>query len=196
MWDRSRGPASALPSHASTYKLMMAVLKSSTRNTRTYRTRTKALAFAFACLLTASCRHNPPEPIALREQTAVEAVENLAKYAAWLRSRTGAELNQEQARLEAMPESSERSVRLALLHAVRPDPALFAVNEELQKQAAALQAQLAAETQQRQTLESDLALSRQQQETERIEREKLERKLRALKTLEAQIKDRDEAISN
>lgn len=105
------------------------------------------------------------------------------------------ELGDERARLEALPDSAERNLRLTLLNALRSDSGVYAENERLNQLSAELGSRLADQEQQRHALVAELEAARQQLEMERNERERLEKQLKALKSLEAKIKDRDKANS-
>jgi hypothetical protein len=160
-------------------------------------------------------------------------IADFAQYARWLAQQPDAELQTEFGRLQALPQSPNRDLRLALLHGQRSsmayDPQLAASllielatnepessahaqlaqilttgqpapnacqdNDRLNRLSTDLAAQLVEEQQDRQEAQTQLQTARTELETERAERSRLEKQLKALKSLEAQIKGRDNTTS-
>lgn len=125
-------------------------------------------------------------------KSAAEVLSSLAEYSLWLDQQGPEVLATEREQLQAQPASAERDLKLALLNGRRS----AADSARLDIQAHDLQAQLEEAIRQRTDLEARLDAQGNQLETERTERARLERQLRALKSLEEQIKDRDEANSH
>ena len=159
-------------------------------------------------------------------------VSSLSEYVSWLTRQGAPELEAERGRLQSLPDSADRNLRLALLYGTRgsaafnprlasqlfievaagepqgsvysqlaqllfasqPDPATYEETERLSALSDGLTAQLNEEHTHSQGLEAQLGMARKDLETERSERARLENQLKALKSLEAQIKGRDEAV--
>jgi hypothetical protein len=200
-----------------------------------YRRLLGRLAAIGCILLLAACAGAQKRGESLRAQkTAAEALASLSDYTQWLGGQAEAERSAERDRLEALPESAERNLRLALLFGQRnsvlydPDRSTSLLmqmtsaestatidrqlaellvsmqphpnysckdSERLSKLSSELAAQLVEEERQRLDLTGRLDATHQQLETEHNERERLEKQLQALKSLEATIKGRDDASS-
>jgi hypothetical protein len=185
-----------------------------------------ALALIGASLLVA-CRGTPPVKISPpgTEQRG-PLLQEVADYALWVRRQSDEILRVELARLEASPDSPERSLSLALILGQRQsslyDPertaqllaqvagqgpedsvpvqlaqALLGVLPPTTRNCAATECEeklntvVVMEEQRRRELSQRIDALRVELESERGQRQKLESQLEALKSLEAQIKNRD-----
>jgi hypothetical protein len=169
--------------------------------------------------------------MATRPLSGAQAVTSLSEYVSWVTLQGATELDAERTRLQSLPESADRNLRLALLHGTRgsaafnpqlcaqlliqvaasepqgsvyaqlahllfasqPDPAAYDETKRLSVLSNGLTAQLNEQQTRAQGLESQLETARRELDSERSERARLENQLKALKSLEAQIKGRDEA---
>ena len=179
MSDRFKARGSALRLSGNMYMLMTAALKFSTRPL-------VALAFASAYLALSGCGTQ------LRpEQPQADPLAQIADYATWLAIQPRAQFEAERTRLQALPQSSERELQLTVLELLenRQTPE---ETEQLRSTSLELSAQLAEEQNRRLDLQQELDAARRQLDQESSERTRLERQLKALKSLENQIKNRDE----
>ncbi|HZF25002.1 MAG TPA: hypothetical protein VEZ88_01985 [Steroidobacteraceae bacterium] len=180
-----------------------------------------------AALLLAACHSGPAQkPEKPERASSAMLLNGLSSYARKVRQQDESALLAEKMRLESLPESAPRDLRLAMLldqersslydpdratqllaHTVNQpnaDPAERAFADMLL--AAATNAprscnesgftqdlveRLAAEEQHRMELTTRLESTRQELEAERSQRAKLEKQLEALKSIEAQIKSRE-----
>jgi len=172
------------------------------------------------------CHSNPPLPAETPIAASATPLNSLSTYARQLQTQDEPALLAEKARLESLPESPARNLRLALLlgneHAVfydperatlllartanepNADPAERSVAEVLLASAPRaprsceetgftreLADRLTAEEQRRQELAARLEAVRQELDTERTQRTRLEKQLEALKSIETQINSRE-----
>jgi hypothetical protein len=177
-------------------------------------------------LLLAACQSSPKKPEKSEYASSAILLGGLSTYARTVRQDDDAALLAEQARLEALPASPARDLRLAMLldqegsalydperatqlldatvKAPGADPAerafadlLLAINGDTPRSCNEsgftqdLVERLATEEQRRADLTTRLESTRQDLEAERSQRAKLEKQLEALKSIEAQIKNRE-----
>jgi hypothetical protein len=171
------------------------------------------------------CHSNPPQP-PQAPVAATTTLSGLSNYARQLQQQDEPALLAEKARLESLPESPARNLRLALLLGHEPaafydperattllartanepnaDPAERSVAEVLLASTPRaprsceqtgftreLADRLSAEEQRRQELAARLETMRQELDSERVQRTRLEKQLEALKSIETQINSRE-----
>jgi hypothetical protein len=188
--------------------------------------RTTRFSLLSASLLFAACHSAPEKPDRPEHASSTMLLGGLSSYARTVREDDDATLLAEKARLEALPASPARDLRLAMLldqqrsalydperatqllddtaQASGADPAerafadmLLALNGDAPRSCSEsgftqdLVERLATEEQRRADLTARLESTRQDLEAERSQRAKLEKQLEALKSIETQIKNRE-----
>ncbi|HKE43309.1 MAG TPA: hypothetical protein VKB41_02105 [Steroidobacteraceae bacterium] len=186
----------------------------------------RRLSIGFATLLLAACHSHPPKSDKPEHASSEMVLAGLSSYARNVRQEDDAGLAAEKTRLDALPKSAARDLRLAMLldqersalydpgrasqllddaaHASAAEPAERAFADMLLATAGAeprscsetgftqdLVQKLADEEQRRTELTTRLENTRQELEAERTQRVKLEKQLEALKSIETQIKNRE-----
>jgi hypothetical protein len=173
-----------------------------------------------------ACHSNPPQPPQAPVAGNTTLLSGLSNYARQLQQQDEPALLAEKARLESLPESPARNLRLALVLGHEPaafydperattllartanepnaDPAERSVAEVLLASTPRLPRsceqtgftreladRLSAEEQRRQELAARLETMRQELDSERVQRTRLEKQLEALKSIETQINSRE-----
>ena len=184
------------------------------------------MSWLLVVLWLTACHSNPPQPPQAPAAGNTALISGISNYARQLQQQDEPALLAEKARLESLPESPARNLRLALVlghesaafydperattllartaNEPNADPAERSVAEVLLASTPRaprsceetgftreLADRLSAEEQRRQELAARLETMRQELDSERVQRTRLEKQLEALKSIETQINSRE-----